>query len=209
MRVAAMVLFYAGAGCSGGGAVDGGADTAEPPTDTDTDGDPPAGDPEGACDDQDDNDGDGDIDCADSDCATKELCTWPAAIDFETLLQYEASGLAQLAGYEDCTVHITAPLERNPAESCDGCDRVYSGPFEFLQDDCPPEIERPADGGYGIDFQTETTWEVFGRVDGVWTSLGIAEDDGSGTLQIADTVPVIVEGVDGGDLTTYFQFTPR
>ena len=206
MRIAALTLLFAG--CGGDGAADGGTDGDTGVGDTDDGGGPDA-EPEKECDDEIDDDDDGAVDCDDSDCAAVELCTWPAAIDFETQIEFEASRLAQLAGYDDCTVNVTASLSRNRAESCPGCDRVYSGDFQFGSDDCPEEFERPTDGGYGVTFQSETQWEVFGRIEGEWTSLGVAEDDGTGTLRISDTQPVEVEGIDAGELTTRFAFTPR
>lgn len=205
MRLATMAfgLGLAWTGCAGD--APGGADS-----DTDTASGGPGGgsEPESACDNQDDDDRDGDVDCDDSDCAEKELCTWPDALDFETLIAFDGNALAGLAGYEDCTVHVTAALERDRAESCPGCDRVFAGPFTFVSDDCPEEFERPDAGGYGIDFRGGETWEVFGRVDGEWTSLGITTDD-AGTMRIVDTQPIEVEGVEAGELTTRFAFTPR
>lgn len=183
---------------------DGLPETTTSPDDTDTV--PP--DPELECDDERDDDDDGLVDCDDDDCAGVELCTWPTQIDFETLIEFDANAIAELGGYGDCTVHVTAPLARDRAESCEGCDRVYAGEFTFLEDDCPEDIERPQDGGYGIDFRSETEWEVFGRVEAVWTSLGVAQDDGTGTMRISDSTPVEAYGVDVGTVSTFFSFTP-
>ena len=105
-------------------------------------------------------------------------------------------------------MHITAPLERDRAETCDGCDRVFTGPFTFLEDDCPDTLPRPEDGGYGIAFVSDTQWEVYGRVETVWTSLGTAVDDGSGTFKIVDDQTIEAYGVEVGTLTTFFSFTP-
>ena len=207
MRLATMAfgLGFAWTGCGGDAPGGADADTA----DTDPGGEPDEeAEPETACDDQEDDDGDGATDCDDSDCTSLELCTWPTALDFETLIAFDGNALAGLAGYEDCTVHVTAALERDRAESCPGCDRVFAGPFTFVSDDCPEEFERPDAGGYGIDFRGGETWEVFGRVDGEWTSLGITTDD-AGTMRIEETAPVEFEGVEAGELTTRFAFTPR
>lgn len=162
------------------------------------------------CDDERDDDGDGDTDCDDDDCSAEEHCSWPVTVDFESLLQFDANSLAELAGYGDCEVHITSNLERDRAQSCEGCDRVFSGAFDYLRDNCPEDdaIARPTEGSYGFAFRSATRWEVFGEVDGQWGSLGVAEDDGSGSLRIIETNPVEVDGVEFGQLTSMFAFEP-
>ncbi|MEQ1500644.1 MAG: hypothetical protein ABMB14_00370 [Myxococcota bacterium] len=204
-------LVFGWAGCpatlvEGGDDDDATTDGTTPAGDDDDDGTTPG--TEAVCDDGVDDDADGAADCDDTDCDADEQCALPTELAFETLISFDANALAELGGYGDCDVHITAALVQDPADSCDGCDRVFRGPFEFIADDCPDDIERPSDGGYGIDFRSDTEWEVFGKVEGVWTSLGVATDDGTGVFRINDTTPVEVSGVEVGDLTTFFAFTP-
>jgi hypothetical protein len=164
--------------------------------------------PEQDCDDEVDDDDDGRVDCDDSDCDGEQLCSWPVAMRFDSRLDFDANTLAEFGGYSDCRVTLTSDLERDRAESCPGCDRVFTGDFTFVEDDCPPEFERPTEGSYGVAFQAPDEWEIFGRVEDQWASLGVAVDDGSGTLKIEDRSPVEYEGVEIGELTSAFSFTP-
>jgi hypothetical protein len=162
------------------------------------------------CDDGIDDDGDSLFDCDDPDCEGLELCTWPTALDLDARFDFDANSLAELAGVEDCLVHYTSPLTQHRPMDCAQCDRVFRGPFHYLSDDCPAdsEIPRPAEGGYGLRFDSDTAWHVYFRgLDEVWTSMGTATDDGSDTFVFDQTDPLYYEQTEIGTLRTTFRFS--
>jgi len=176
-------------------------------TDTDTDSVPAV---ETACDDEVDDDLDGLVDCADDDCSAELLCTWPGAVNFQSIVFFDANNLAKLGGYPDCTVETTSTLQRDRAESCPDCDRVFCGDFAYPQDSCPtdPNFPRPASGCFGFSFDTDTEWTMYGRNPDtdMWDQVGVLS--GTGPLQWTSNTPVDFEGTDVGDLTTTFYVSP-
>jgi hypothetical protein len=164
--------------------------------------------PETDCGDGVDNDGDSAIDCDDKDCAAAPECNQPAQLDVTVTLDYEASFLAELAGYEDCITVILSLMDPMPGHTCTQCDDVYAGPYTYQQDTCPqdPASPRPTEGNFGLIFTDGNSWDVYGD-DGTGTGnyniIGTATNDGSGLYSLTR-----VDGVpnDGGDLTTTITF---
>ena len=158
------------------------------------------------CDDTIDDDGDGLTDCEDTDCVAVELCTWPANIELVSEITYEPNGLAQLAGYTDCTVQAVSQLARDRDQSCEGCDFVLCGAFTYPIDDCPndPDFPRPTDGCFGFDFVSDTAWTFYGQnpENDLWEE--VAPLTGPGPLSWTDTQPLDLQGTEVGDLTTTF-----
>lgn len=163
------------------------------------------------CDDQIDDDGDGAIDCADTDCQALEFCSWPqGTIRFDVDVQYTASGLAQLAGYNSCRLVGTMDLVRDREASCPTCDRVFCGDFAYSMDNCAPDIERPVDGCFGFTFTTDTSWVV--KAEDVENSTYVEfatfnEGTTAGTLEYVLDEDVVVEGFDGGSYVATFELT--
>ncbi|MCO4769644.1 MAG: hypothetical protein KDA24_06395 [Deltaproteobacteria bacterium] len=168
--------------------------------------------PETECSDGIDNDMDGDTDCDDSDCAAVEYCTWPFSLSHSGSFDYDASIAAQIGGYDDCRTDFTASLEfeTDTAEQCPTCNRTFTGAMSYPFDDCPAGDEpRPTSVTYGFVFFNALQWQVYVEdADGIWTLVGDAFDDGTGTFVHNRTDEVIVEEVDGGDLETTLSFTP-
>ncbi|MBW2256151.1 MAG: hypothetical protein JRI25_16360 [Deltaproteobacteria bacterium] len=161
------------------------------------------------CDDGIDGDADSLVDCDDPDCDGLELCTWPTALDLDVRFDFDANPLAEFAGVQDCLIHYTSPLLQHRPMDCAACDRVFRGPFHYVFDDCPPDEgnPRPTEGGYGLRFDSDTAWHVYFRLDEVWTSMGTATDDGSGTFVFDQTDPVNYEQTEVGTLRTTFRFS--
>lgn len=186
-------------GAGKGGEPDGGSPSI------DVDARPPAG-PETECDDQIDDDGDGAVDCADSDCAGAVQCSWPTAMQMDLELDYQASSLAKLGGYDDCVTRIAAPISASGEPACATCDRAYRGPYTYVSDSCPA-APRPTEGAYALRFASDTEREVHVLDDaGVWQLVGMATGSG-GVYTLTRTDPVDYEGSDAGDLTTRMTFT--
>jgi hypothetical protein len=167
--------------------------------------------PESDCLDGVDNDLDTLVDCDDPDCALVQQCTWPRALSHAGSFDYDASLLAELAGYDDCRTDFLADLteEEVEANQCPTCDRTFSGPMTYPADDCPEGDEpRPTAVSYGIGFFNDLQWEVFVQdAQFVWTSVGFAvQTEGTWTLTRTDEVDV--DGTDAGDLVTTLSFTP-
>lgn len=193
--------------CSGSG-----VDTSDP-NDTDpNDTDPPGPTVETACDDTLDDDGDMLTDCADPDCAAEVYCSWPADLGFETYIQYEPSFEAELFGYDACVVHTTARITRDRQQTCPGCDRVFCGAFTYVTETCSAQfgedIDLPVSGCYGLAFGNDQAWPIsyINPDTSGWDALGTATPDGQGGMRYQVTSPVIVDGVDAGDLTSAFRF---
>ena len=188
---------------------DSGGDDDDASSDDDDATTPPP--PETDCQDGLDNDEDGLADCADDDCAAVWECTWPTAMDHNGSLAYEASTLAEIAGYSDCVTEFTAPLTEvtTKADQCATCDRTFSGPMTYPNDTCPADDPRPTTTTYGVVFFTAIQREIF-TSDGAgsWTSIGNANAPQEGQpFVLARTDEVDVEGTDAGDLTTTLSFT--
>ena len=167
--------------------------------------------PETECQDGVDNDNDGLTDCEDDDCALVLECTWPTQIDHEGSLDYEASTLAEIAGYSDCVTEFTSQLTpvTDVADECPTCNRTFTGTMTYGTDTCPADDPRPTEVTYGIVFFTAIQWEIFGGDDqGNWTSIGNANASAEGQpFVLTRTDEVDVEGTDAGDLTTTLTFT--
>jgi len=188
---------------------DSGGDDDDAADDDDATTPPP---PETECSDGLDNDSDGLTDCEDEDCANVQYCLWPFELTHSGSFDYEASFAAELGGYEDCRTEFTAPLamETVEAEQCATCDRTFTGAMTYPFDDCPAGDEpRPTSVTYGIVFFSALQWQVYVEDEnGVWTLVGDAFDDRAGNYVHERTDEVIVDEVDGGDLTTTLSFTP-
>ncbi len=176
-------LVLSGCPTRGGNSNDDDDDSAD---DDDTSDDDDAGDdddattpppPETECLDGIDNDGDGLTDCADDDCDTVIECTWPTSLDHGGSLDYEASTLAEIAGYSDCITEFTATLNEvtDASAQCPTCNRTFAGTMIYGNDTCPADDPRPTDTTFGIVFFTGIQWEVFTNDGtGVWSSVGNA-----------------------------------
>lgn len=170
------------------------------------------------CDDEIDDDGDGDIDCYDADCEGETYCSWPLeGIAYTVRFAYTASFEAQLAGYNNCVIEGTSFLERDRAESCAGCDRVYCGDFAIDQDNCPSDFDRPASVCYGFAFTSDTAWDVWfeNSESATYDSLGTATESTTaiGSLEMQNTEQItyddpILGTVNGGNIQGTFTFTP-
>lgn len=188
-----------------------GSETGVTPSD-DTDTDEPIPTPvETECDDTLDDDGDSLIDCDDPDCAAEVFCAWPSELDWETNIDFDASTLAEIAGYSDCSIVATSTLSRDREQTCVGCDRVLCGVFTYTTDTCPQDsaLPRPADGCFGITFDdTDMSWEFqVPDAEGAFQVVGAATGDGSGHLSLTVSDPLEVEGFDAGTVTTFVGFT--
>jgi hypothetical protein len=177
--------------------------------DDDDTGTPPP--PETACEDGQDNDEDGLVDCADDDCAAVFRCTWPTSMSHSGSFDYDASTLAEFAGYSDCVTQFTSTLveETVVANQCPTCDRTFTGPLSYGTDTCPMDGPRPATVSYGIVFTDTLNRPIYTMdTNGVWTMVGtgVSGVDG-GPYNMSRNDPVEVDGIDGGDLTTNLSFT--
>lgn len=210
-----LLLFLLGlTACPTRGGTDGDDDDSTSVDDDDSAGDdddattPP---PPEDCLDGIDNDLDGLTDCDDDECAAVPQCIWPRNLSHSGSFDYEASLVAELAGFDDCRTDFTSPLveETDVASQCPMCDRTFSGPMVYPFDDCPDGDEpRPTSVSYGVVFFNDLQWEVFVQdADLLWTSVGFAAQSGADyTLVRSDEVDY--EGTDAGDIETTLTFTP-
>jgi hypothetical protein len=167
--------------------------------------------PETECLDGIDNDNDGLTDCEDDDCDNVIECTWPIAIGHSGSFDYEASTLAEIAGYSDCITAFTAGLgvEEDVNGQCPTCDRTFLGPMTYTNDTCPIDDPRPLTTTFGIVFFTAIQWEIFTSDGaGTWTSVGNAVATAEGQPYVLSrTDEVDYDGTDAGDITTLLSFT--
>ncbi|MEE2749829.1 MAG: hypothetical protein VX519_00230 [Myxococcota bacterium] len=164
--------------------------------------------PEGACDDGQDNDGDGLSDCDDEDCADRDFCAWPTSLSHTGVFDFDASFLAELAGYPSCTVAFNAALERvrGPGE-CPNCDRTFGGAANYTENSCPGDSgDLPGELSYGVVFTSETEWSIWASDGSSWGESGTATG-GSGSFTLYREDPVEHDGQDGGTLMTTLTFT--
>jgi len=164
--------------------------------------------PEGACDDGEDNDGDGLSDCDDEDCADREFCGWPTSLSHTGVFDFDASFLAELAGYPSCIVAFNANLDRirGPGE-CPGCDRTFGGAANYTENSCPGDSgDLPGELSYGVVFTSETEWSIWASDGSSWGESGTASGGGD-TYTLYREDPVEHDGQDGGDLITTLTFT--
>jgi hypothetical protein len=185
------------------------------------------------CDDGADNDADGLFDCGDPDCAAEEHCSWPTAISQRTDVEFEGyeieCGSTPLEfDYQmpDCADRFTATMERRRnGNLCVDCDRTYQGAYTPVvkggEDSCSELLDQPAptEGAFGIVFTSATSWTVWTEdgTTGAWSEVGLAEDDGSGTMVFAsgdvvneriDTGIIDCRQQDIGYLAVALQFSP-
>lgn len=216
LSLAALALLLAG--CPrGSGTVDDddddltGVDDDDSGSDDDDDATTPPP-PETDCEDGLDNDEDGLTDCDDDDCAAVWRCTWPETLSHEGSFDYEPSTLAEIAGYDECITAFTVPLSEvtTAADQCGTCDRTFSGPMTYTQDNCPMDDgPRPTSVSYGIVFFTTTQRDIYSKDDaGAWQLVGSATATAEGEpFVLSRTDEVDVDGNDGGDITTTLSFT--
>ena len=164
--------------------------------------------PEGACDDGEDNDGDGLADCDDEDCADREFCGWPAGLSHTGIFDFDASFLAELAGYPSCTVAFNSELDRiRGSGECPGCDRTFGGTATYTETSCAENSgDLPSELSYGLVFTSETEWAVWAFDGTSWGESGTASG-GGGTYTLYREDPVEYDGQDGGTLITTLTFT--
>lgn len=204
------ILMVALIGCTGSTVGDDGvpsSDTDTPPGPTE----PVPTPPEVECDDTVDNDSDGAVDCDDTDCQAEVHCSWPTTVSFLTTIDYDASVLAEFAGFSDCQVEANAVLVRDRSIDCPACDWVMCGTYTYTLDNCPQDagLERPPSGCYGFTFDaTDSAWPVFieNADTGAWETIGNAVAEGNGWLSLTSQDPVIYEGADAGTVSSYFGF---
>ena len=185
----------------GGGGGDGddddnGADDDDVADDDDgADDDDTVPDTETSCDDGLDEDEDGLMDCEDPDCADVAPCNWPEALDHVGTVFFDGWEIECVFGVpfdyqvDDCATDYTSPLGTTlTVDRCEACDRTFEGPFTYSVDTCtellPDASDPPDSGAFGMVFTSATEWEVFSinGETGLWESVGIATDDGSGTF---------------------------
>ena len=179
---------------SGPGDDDDGADDDDADDDDAGDDDDTVPDNETTCDDSLDEDEDGLTDCEDPDCADVAPCTWPDSVDHAGTFAFEGyeiecdyMGIPIPYEVDDCSTAYTSALSQDlTVTPCDVCDRTFEGPFVYSVDTCADLIgsTSPDSGAFGLVFLSETQWEVYGinGDSGAWESVGIAEDDGTGTF---------------------------
>jgi len=163
---------------------------------------------ETACDDSVDNDGDSLIDCDDLDCAEQVHCGWPTELRLRITLSFEASSLAEFAGYSDCVTELSATIAQRADDVCTTCDRNYSGPYVYGTDTCPA-ADRPTQGSYGFRFLSDSQRALY-VLDAAtgWQLVGTATGS-AGVYSLTRSDPVESDGYDGGDLVTTMVFTDR
>ncbi|MEZ4241268.1 MAG: hypothetical protein R3F59_34945 [Myxococcota bacterium] len=102
---------------------------------------------------------------------------------------------------------MTAPLS-HLRRACDGCSRVFTGPFTFVDDDCRRSSTGRRAGHARRGVRSADRWQFYGRVDGEWGLLGAAQDDGTGTYAIEDAQPWSTRGSRSAPSPTRFTFRP-
>jgi hypothetical protein len=163
--------------------------------------------PEVACDDGEDNDGDGLADCDDDDCVDRAFCGWPTHLSHTGSFYFDASFLAELAGYPSCLVAFNASLDRiQGSGECPGCDRTFGGDANYTDTACAESAsELPAEVSYGVVFASDTSWRIFASDGDSWGESGVATG-GNGTYTLSREDPVEYDGQDGGTLETILTF---
>lgn len=157
------------------------------------------------CDDTLDDDLDGLVDCEDPSCEADQACLWPARMELEGRFDYEPSTIASLGGAQECTIRYASTMQRLREHACTQCDRVYEGSFDYEQDDCPEQFDRPTSGAYGFVFTSEASWQFFAE-GSTWTLVGAAANDGSDTYVLVRTDDLEYEGTDLGTIDTTYRF---
>lgn len=226
-----MLLLLTTFACSG----DGGGVFNRPEKDNSTDNgtddsDPGEVDPEGDCGNGLDDDGDGDTDCADSDCATYEVCTWPDVISHRSVFDFKGRRVTceTWAGdfdedVEDCITEFTSELAVvDDADICTQCDRTYEGAFEYQRDTCGTTYgdgsALPTSGRFGFIF-AENKWVLFGKDEttGTWEEgLDLTAEGDRYTWNNGAGEPIYYDVGDCdndplyvGDVQITLNFTPR
>jgi len=134
-------------------------------------------DPEVDCQDGQDNDNDGLTDCADSDCETEFVCTWPSQMQHMAKFEFISSG----AWPGDCETRFESLLVKtNQGDICTQCDRTFEGQYQYSVNTCADILELggvdlPEEGMSGIVFLSENEREIFTRnTEGIWEAVGTA-----------------------------------
>jgi hypothetical protein len=199
------VIFSISAGLSCGDSVNIGPsadDTGEMP--------PPDPDPETICDDGLDNDNDGLFDCDDDDCAEVFHCTWPDEIENDVSIQFDASSIAEIFGYDDCAIQTNSALANDTVSACPTCDRSYTGALVYTADSCPADaFDRPTSVTYGVNFLSDTERVFLGEEEAAWVELATVSASKDGAYRYSTVQPVEVDGIDAGDVTIVLVFTDR